>query len=467
HLKDTFTPAPGLTAHLSLFYHDDHQRFETPLDTSDQQNLTFSGDIEKRFANGGVLALTLFHGDSIFDFRNSIYSLDSPPLAPLIEKLNDIHHVRAQDTGGSLVWSRQSGGVLKTWLAGADWHTISGDDRMNNFFRPDNSSGFPATRNGGDQLFAAGFVQATMAPVENLELTAGGRIQYLRNSNGYIGSFGGQGEVAAREYTYFEPRVDLRYSLPAGFALRGAYYRSYRAPNLSDQYYTQASGLFVQLPNPFLKPERLDGEELGLDFARSGFHSQITLYRAAINNYIVVGRGSNRAYSLHGWFMTQNQNAAAMQAQGIEAEVDWDIGAGFSAGFDYTLANSILKRNPLDPITAGQQIMDVPRHTETAGLSYVSPQGARISVDAHHISKTSWFATVQNDSDNPNRSFAGSNIVVDVYGSYPVTPNVDLYAEAQNLLGRRYHAVGYSEPLSSVVLGAPLEIFGGLRLRLR
>ena len=465
HVKDSFSPTPQLTAQLSLSYHDDRQRFQTPLDTNGQRNVDLSGNLARRLGDDGILSLTLYYGDSAFDSKNSFYTLDTFNPFPPTEKANEAHHVRAQDAGGSLVWSEQLSGDLD-WLIGMDWHYISGDDRTDHRFLPDHSRGFAVTRGGGDQLFTAGFAQASLSPVGHLKITAGGRIQLLRDSNGYDGSFGGLGDIPSRTYAFFEPRVDARYSLPAGFALRAAYYRSYRAPNLGDLFYSHASGLFVQLPNPLLKPEEMTGGEAGLDFARSGFHSQITLYRMEIGNDIVIGKATNAVYAAHGWYMTQNQNAASVRAQGIEAEADWDIGWGFTANLDYTLADSIVTRNPLDPRTVGQQLMDVPRRSEAAELAYGFAQGGRISVEAQYIGKASFFSLVLNDGEAPYRSWAKSNLAVDLAVSYPLGRNAELYASARNLLDRRYMAVGYSAPSSSVVLGPPREIFAGLRMTL-
>ncbi|HTQ14061.1 MAG TPA: TonB-dependent receptor [Rhizomicrobium sp.] len=465
HVKDSFAPTPNIAAHMSLSYHADDQRFETRLEKNSQQDFYFSGDIADRVAPGAVLALNVFYGDTTLQSDEPIYSLDTFGLVPPTERPNEIHHVQTEDAGGALAWSQRFGGVLKSYLLGADWHFISGEDLAHHFLLPDGSRTTVVTRAGGDQMFVAGFAQVALSPVPDLDITAGARLQYLQNFRGRDDEIGGRGEVPDRAFTYVEPRVDARYALPAGFALRGAYARSYRAPNLGDEYYAHAADLFVQVENPLLKPERADGVEAGLDFARSGFHAQFTLYSTQVDDYIVLGRTTNPAYSPHGWFVTENQNAGSMRARGIEAEADWDIGAGFSAEFAYTLANSMLTRNTLDPVTVGQQLMDVPRHTESIGIAYASPQGARISIDAHRISKTSWFALVQNDVDSPNRSWAKANLVVDLYGSYPIGEKADLYAGIQNLFDRRYMAVGYSQPLSQVVTGAPLQAFMGLRLR--
>jgi len=318
---------------------------------------------------------------------------------------------------------------------------------------------------GGNQLFLAGFAQATISPTEGLEIVGSGRVQSLKDSNGLDGSLGGLGPIPNREYTSVDPRVNLRYALPAGFALRGAYYESFRAPNLGDQFYTYAAGGFVQLPSPLLKPENLNGGEIGLDYARPGFRSQVTLYRAEIDNYIVIEPTANPVYSPNGWYVVQNQNIASVQAQGVEAEVNWDIGAGFSTNLAYTFADSIVKRNPLDPMSVGQQIVDVPRNKLAGGATYAAPQGWRVSVEAQYVSRTAWASPDHTDPGYPGKISADPHVVVNLSGSYPVFHNVDVYAQIQNLFDRHYVVTGYSAP-SAQAYGTPFEIFGGLRIRL-
>jgi outer membrane receptor protein involved in Fe transport len=464
HLKDTITAADDLIVHLSLDYHDNHQRLETILDKNSQQNLNFTGDAAKQFADNATLTLLFFYGDSVFGTNNSTYFPDQSDLAATTQSLNEVHQVRAHDLGGSLIWLQQVTGFLKDYMVGADWHYISGDDHTDHYIAPDFTSTFFTTRGGGDQLFVAGFVQASIVPVDELEITASGRIQYVENTNGFDGSLGGLGAVPNREYTAFDPRVNVRYALPAGFALRGAWYESFRAPNIGDQFYTYAAGGFVQLPSPLLKPENLNGGEIGLDYAQPGLRSQVTLYRTNVNNYIVVEPTTNPIYSPNGWYVVQNQNVASVQAQGAEAEVNWDIGAGFSTNLDYTLADSVVKRNPLDPMSVGQQIVDVPRNKVAGSLTYAAPQGWRISVQALYVSRTDWASPDHTDPGYPGKISADPHAVFNLSGSYPVYRNMDVYVDIQNLLDRHYIATSFSAP-SAQAYGTPFEIFGGFRIR--
>ncbi|HUO01472.1 MAG TPA: TonB-dependent receptor, partial [Rhizomicrobium sp.] len=464
HLRDSFE-GDGLTAHFTLDLHGNHQRLETLLDTNSQRNVVASGDIARQFGANSSLALTMFYGDSNFDTNNSTYFPVEGDVASTTQSLNEIHHVRAHDFGGSLIWSQETGGWLKNYMVGGDWHAIYGDDHTQHFVAPDFSATNFNTMGGGDQLFLAGFAQATLAPIEALEIVASGRFQYLRNSNGLDGSVGGLGAVPSNDVTSFVPRVNLRYALPDGFALRGAYYQSFRAPNIGDQFYTYAAGGFVQLPAPLLKPERLNGGEAGFDFTGEGFRAQLTAYRTSIDNYIVAEATTNPIYSPNGWYVVQNQNVAAVQAQGFEAEANWDIGGGFAANAAYTFADSVVKKNPFDPQSVGQQIIDVPRNRVGGGLSYTAPGGWRIGTAAEFVSRTDWASPDHTDPGYPGKISADPHFVMSLSASYPVWRRADAYVEIQNLTDTRYVATSYSAP-SPQAYGTPFEAFGGLRIRL-
>ena len=464
-VTDTATLAGDVTAHVTVGFHNNDQRLQTLLDTNSQRNIDVSGDITKHFTGDASLALTAFYGDSQFGTNNSTYFPDQFDLAATTQSLNEIHAVRAHDTGGSLVWTQGLSGLLTNYMVGVDWHYISGADHTQHFVAPDFSPTFFTTHGGGDQLFVAGFFQATLTPIPNLEIIGSGRLQYLANTHGFDGSVGGLGALADRKYTTFDPRVNVRYALPDGFALRGAYYESFRAPNIGDQFYTYAAGGFVMLPAPLLKPETLQGGEVGLDYVRSGLRAQFTFYRTTVDNYIVSEPTTNPIYSPNGWFVVQNQNIASVLAQGFEAEVDWDLGHGVSANLGYTWADSTVQRNPADPLSVGQQIIDVPRNSGAATLTYTAPHGWRVSIQAQGASRTAWASADHTDPGYPGAISADLYVIANLSGDYPLTTRLDVYARIQNLFDRRYIVTSYSAP-SPQALGTPLEAFVGVRWRM-
>jgi len=462
-LKDTIELGEDFVGHVAAYYHDNLQHLETLIDRNTQNVYTVTADAKKLFAGNASLAATAFYTYSRFATDNSTYFPDEMDLAATTDSLNEVHAVRAHDTGASLIWSQSLSGPIANYLIGADLRSILGVDNTDHYIAPDFSPEFTMTASHGDQMFVGGFAQVTAAPIGRLQLDASGRVQSLENTNGYDGSLGGAGAVSDRSFTSFDPRVDARYTLGGGFALRGAYYQSFRAPNIGDQFYTYAAGGFVMLPAPFLQPEKLKGGEVGLDFVDSSLRAQLTLYRTSIDNYIVSEPAFNATYSPAGWYVVENQNIASVRAQGFESEIDWSTGTGVTASLAYTLADSIVTSNPLDPASVGEQIVDVPRNKVAASLAYRNPRGWVVATQAYWVDRTAWASSDHTDPGYPGAISADPHFLLDATGRYPLTKGVEVYLQIQNLLDRHYIVTSYSAP-SAQVLGAPFEVFGGIHL---
>jgi outer membrane receptor protein involved in Fe transport len=466
HLKGTLEPSDDLIAHLAVDYHDNHQRLETVLDTNTQKIYTFTGDVTKSFAESGSLTATGFYSYSSFGTNNSTYFPNQTDLASTTQALNEIHDVRAHDAGASLIWRQDLSGPLVSYMVGADLRRISGADTTNHFFAPDFSPESTTTDTRAQQVFIGGFAQATLKPTTDLQIIASGRVQSFRNSDGYDGSLGGAGAVRDQSHASFSPRLDARYAFGNGFSLRGAYYQSFRAPNIGDQFYTFAAGGFALLPAPTLEPEKLKGGEIGIDYVASAFRSQFTLYRTSIDNYILAEPTTNPVFTPAGWYVVQNANIASVQAQGFESEVTWEAGAGISMRLSYTYADSIVKSNPLDPGSIGKQIVDVPKNKVAGSIAYRNRGGWQVSTQAYWVDRTAWASPDHTDPGYPGAISADPHFLVDATGSYTFNGGVELYLKLQNLLNRRYIATSYSAP-SAQIWGAPFQAFAGVRVKLR
>lgn len=462
-LTGTVRPTDDLTMRLTLDYHENQQRLQTRLDTNSQQDFGLRGEVDRRFGNDSNLGLRLFYGYSSFRTNNSTYFPVQGDLASTTDALNEIHRLTTQNLGGSAIWSQQSSGLVRSYAIGADMQYIDGTDRTNHYIDPNFNAAFFQTKGGGSQLFAGGFARATLVPVEPLEINLSGRVQWLDNMNGRDGSLGGLGRVPDRSYTSFSPRADIRYRLPAGFALRGAYYQSFRAPNIGDLFYTYAAGGFTMVPNPLLKPETLNGGEVGLDWNRPGLRAQLTFYRTNVRNYIVSAPANNSIFSPAGWYVVQNQNIARVLAQGIETGLRWNVWRGLSANLGYRYADSTTQRDPANPAAVGKQVIDVPRHTASLGLAYQAEAGWRLAAQGVYTSRTAWASPDHTDPGYPGKRSGDPHFVLNLRASYPITEKFEGFVQVQNLLNQRYVVTSYSAP-SAQAYGTPLTIFAGVRV---
>lgn len=463
-LRSDVSPMSDLTGWLAVNYHDNDQVLSTPIGDNHQRTWTYSGQLRKAFQNGGALTATAFHDDS--DFVTSNPHL----LSFTTEYDSNIHRTPVSDTGGSLTWSQDLASVLKSYMVGVDVHAIRGHDEAD-YFLPTGAAAAPTIVGGGRQLFIGGFAQVRLEPVRRLEVLASVRYQFYRNVDGVDTFPPAIGAIPASSKTSTDPRVNVRYDLGEGFALRGAYYTSFRAPTLDQLYRTYAdttAGIYEG--NPFLKPETLRGGEVGLDLNRPGFRGQLTVYDTTVTNLITqrtltpaenptvlgVMCGYDAATFTY-LTCTRNINAGSAVARGAELEADWDLARGLSAGLAYTYADSHYTANPEDPSAVGERLEGVPMHNVSGRVAYQSQAGWRVATDLRWVSKS------YGDAHPEDNLIQNAHFVMDLSGAYQLTRNLEAYVQIQNLTDSRYIA---NNSGGAPILGTPFEVMSGLRLTL-
>lgn len=458
-----FTPRDDLSGFIAVNYGADTQVLSTPIGLDRQRIWTYDGGLTKSFGASTTLTATFFHNDNRFVTNN-------PHLLTFTAEYNsNTHLTKAHDNGASLILTEDMDGWLKSVSAGADYHAVTGHD-VANYYLPSGALAVPTIIGGGDQLFLAGFAQARLVPMAALEIGASLRYQIYKSTKGVDTFPPGFAAIPDRKKYRFTPRVDAKYSFDSNWALRGAYYQSFRAPTLDQLYRTYAdttAGIYEG--DPFLSPETLEGEEIGIDYDLPGLRSQFTLYNSDIQNLITqrnldpseypgilgVTCGFDSATFTY-LACTRNINAASAVARGFEAEVNWEIGGGFSSMWTYTYADSRYTKNPIDPSAVGHRLEGVPRHNASASLTYADPAGWQATTVLRYISQS------YGDAHPADGLIQNARFVVDVSASYDITQNVQAFLSVQNLFDKRYIA---SNSGSAPILGTPLRVMSGVRLK--
>lgn len=464
-VRGDFTPTSDLSGSFTVNHHDNDQVLQTPIGDDHQQTWTYSGHVTKTFGDGISITATGFHDDSNFVTNN-------PHLLSFTSEYNsNVHRTPVNDTGGSLVFTQDLGGILRSYSLGADVHAVSGGDYAD-YYLPSGALAAPTIVGSGKQLFAGGFAQVRLQPVDPLEIVGSVRYQYFRNYDGVDTFPPAIGAIPASSKTSADPRVNVRYALTSDWALRGAYYQSFRAPTLDQLYRTYAdttAGIYEG--NPFLKPETLQGGEVGLDYNHGGLRSQLTFYSTTIDNLVtqrnltpaenptVLGVVCGYDASTYTYLTcTRNINAASAIARGVEFEADWDLGSGVTAGLNYTYADSHYTANPEDPTAVGERLEGVPMHNLVGRVAYQAPKGWRIATDLRWVSKS------YGDAHPDDGLIQNAHFVMDASATYPLTHSLAAYVQIENLTGTRYIA---NNAGGAPILGTPFEVMSGFRLTLR
>jgi outer membrane receptor protein involved in Fe transport len=102
----------------------------------------------------------------------------------------------------------------------------------------------------------------------------------------------------------------------------------------------------------------------------------------------------------------------------------------------------------------GNQIPDVPRNAGSLSLNWAPDFGLAVTLRGR--------AQSQRYGDDANTLVTDSFIVFDLFVSYPLLKELELFVSCENLLDRQYVA----DVNLGRRLGPPQAFFGGLRLRL-
>jgi outer membrane receptor protein involved in Fe transport len=441
-----------LSARMRVSYFDKDQRLLFRLGTNRQRTWRYTGSLTQRLGSNGALELTLFHHDSVFTTDNVGNPDGAPPNT--VTFVQNRHRTPVKDFGTSLVWSQRFGGLLKELSAGIDYHGIRGRDVADILDR----AGVEVRTDigGGQQRFIGGFVQASLRPVDPLELLLSVRYQDFYNHAGFDFSPGGPGPVPGRHDSDVDPRLSVRYSISSSVSLRAAAYRAFRAPTLDNLYraFSIPGGIF--LGNPDLRPETLEGAEIGFDVERPGLRIQVTGFANRLKNALTFSPLVAGELPTGFFFGSRIVNAARARSRGLEAEANWTAGRRLNGYLTYGFVDSEVTANAFDPASIGKQQPGIPRHKITAGLTWSGPWGLRLTPQMRYLSRS--------NGDSSGQLKVDEHFIVDLAASLPVTRGVEAFAQVENLFDANYIAdnSGFNPPLR----GTPLTALAGIRLTL-
>jgi outer membrane receptor protein involved in Fe transport len=449
-----FDLSSTLKAAAHVDYFDNDQTLQTRLSRNAQHTWNYTGSLEQSVYEDASLALTVFGSTSTFTTDNTGGFEGIPENQA--EFLQNVHRTPVKDVGTSLVWSHSfKASWLRTYSVGLDYHRIAGENVADIF--DDTGTHLRTDIGRGKQRFWGGFAQASLQPLDPVEILASVRYQSFRNFDAFDGTPGGLGNAPASSASSVDPRISVRYALTDTFALRGAYYEAFRAPTLDNLYRAFSVPFGIFYANPTLVPETLTGGEVGFDVHTQRMRVQASAYTNSINN-LITSRNLGFSELPAGFFFgSRNINAGKARSRGFEVESQVQITSRWSGQLAYTYADSVITANDLDPVSVGRQIADIPRNRASVGISYVSPQGWRV---------TPQFRWLQSSfGDNDHTLPVDAQRIVDLAASYSVSTALEAYLHIENLFNAHYisNNSGFNPPLR----GTPFSAFVGARLKLR
>lgn len=403
--------------------------------------------------------------------------------APLVQYTNSHDDNPYHELGASAVLSSIGAvGPLAGTQVGVDFRSVGGEDRATTYNRPTAADVSSATINRtnfarGTQRFGGLFAQAKVSPVDRLEATlslrydywtnTGGVAQMTKYANGTAGATSG-GAIADSHETSFDPSISARLDVVNGLSLRGAAYKSFRAPGLNNLYRSFSSTTSITVANPLLAPERLNGGEIGADWRTKALDVGATWFQYNTNGLIAAYKVPNAqaapaaVVAICGAtlancpatvnFNTNGQNAVS---RGLELTGLWRVAPRLSVDAGYTYTDSHYSSATTgDPVNA--QLGAVPTHLETIGTTWRLTSRWNAFVGARH--NDAMFLDVNHTIYQP------AFTLVNASTSYRATARVEVYGSVTNATDVRY-ADNATTSAAGEILGLHRSFSSGLRLR--
>jgi outer membrane receptor protein involved in Fe transport len=332
----------------------------------------------------------------------------------------------------------------------------------------------------------AGFASDTLNLNKALALTVSGRFNFAEIN---LQDQGGGDLTGNHAYARFNPAAGLTYTLAPWLTAYAGYAEANRAPTPAElscagpQNSCSLANFFVG--DPDLKQVVAHTVEAGLrghfpinDAARLRY--DISLFHTDSDDDIIFVNSVtlNRAFFA---------NVGQTRRQGGSGRIDLDLDR-VTLYVDYTYTDATFQTGYVESggsnpdadangnitVRPGDELPGVPRQVIKLGADAALTQKWHAGLDGQYQTGQYLFG----DEANLTPRLPGF-FVMNLHSTYDLTPRLQLFASAQNVLDRRYYTYGTFSPTNSVFLvqapnateprayclAAPLGFFGGVRVK--
>ncbi|MEO7239913.1 MAG: TonB-dependent receptor [Sphingomicrobium sp.] len=421
--------APDIALDASLFAFRDKRERGLAFTT----NRTDGADASLRLIGSGAWAWSALGYAQWRKLRSSFASVDPDRSVATRVLLQDA--VPSTGIGGSAELRPPVGHRIELRL-GIDARRTSGTPHELYLY----SAGQPTRRrrSGGETLTAGAFAEAAVN-LGAVTLSGGARLDRWRITDGALIERNLASGAVLRDERYparagWRPtaRGGVAAALGGGFSLRSAAYLGWRLPTLNELFRPFRAGSDATAANPLLDPERLTGIEAGAAFARDGLALSLTAFGNRLSHAIAnvtLGRGPGifPGVGFVSGEYRQRQNLDAIDVSGVEASAELRRGA-WTARAGYSLADARVDASGGAAALDGLRPAQTPRHVLSAGLDW-SQDGRTLSLSLRRSGAQY--------EDDLNALRLPPATTLDAFAAWPLSPRVQLFARAENLLDAR------------------------------
>jgi iron complex outermembrane receptor protein len=403
---------------------------------------------------------------------------------------------RYREQGASAIYSKSMAGWLNSLQVGVDYRHLSASDVETFFAAPTSLSKLQnpssSTYGKAEQTFNGVFAQTKIVANDALDITFSARFDSWDNTDRVntrtmAGAAPVGGAQASSNTNAFNPSIAARYALHDDLAVRGAAYKSFRAPGFNNTTRTFGSPN-PTIANPDLTPENLLGREIGVDYNRGDVSVSATYFQYDIQNMIASYKVADYAtapalvqlicgVNLMNCGGTPASGATALkqgsanfysndqdgQSYGLELQAAWKLNSQWALDGSYTRTTSMLTRKGFvggEPV--GVQTTGVPQDVASLGANWRPNAAWQSHVQVRYIGSMN----IDTTSTAGVEYKQGDTTVWDASLQYRFSKDLDLSASVVNLLDTQYseNAYTYNQPWSRT-LSMPRTVTLGLKMR--
>jgi outer membrane receptor protein involved in Fe transport len=365
----------------------------------------------------------------------------------------DQYNVPATGFGGRFEIRPPLGDSVTVRLGGDARHVDGRTEELFTFV-----AGSPTRRRvaGGNQTLVGGFADGSFQPLENLTLTAGGRIDHWSIEDGSLiervlatAAFATNSAFPDRSGNEATARAGIAWKPVGTFTVRSAVYTGWRLPTLNELYRPFRVGADVTQANAALDPERMKGVDIGADYhPLPGWHLGGTLFwnrlDHAIANITIAPSIARRG------------NLDAIRSRGVEIDGgaafgDWRLGLGYShVDARVRSSGAAIASNGLRPA-------QTPRDQLSASAEWHRPGSLRLGTTLRYVGR-------QYEDDQNSRRLTDA-LTVDAVAIMPVGKGFSVELRGENLANVEVQA-GIASG-GTIERATPRSLTIGLRYALR
>ena len=385
------------------------------------------------------------------------YNFNNPASSPgFVVSLRDTNPY--DDIGGSAILSQRFSGWNAPVLFGIDYRKITGStDGIRYSTATSSIQGAVAGEvlSQGQQSFTGVFAQTSWLPKGMpFQITLSAREDFYKNTDGNRTDAiaGTTTQLPDNSFSRFDPRISGKYFVNDAVDLRAAAYRAFRAPGMNNLYRTFISGRSVTLSNASLKPETVNGFELGTDWRFGQGSIEVTAFYNKVDDVIDsttlnAASAECQATLAGATSCRQNQNVAKAVIKGLEIFSRYDFNRDLQGRLSLTRNISTITASQSAGSPQGNQIGGVPRMNAIASLDWSPAESLRLSSQVRYT--PSFF------NDTAQLQVNEQATLVDLSARYKVSPQIELALQVTNLFDKRYISTGTSSTTTPPTQGTP------------